>query len=222
MQRARMIDELKRFKSASVERSAGLELQRFGTQNQKAGAGGRSCYLPRRTRALQELELQPHARPAAWVGRPERQRQDNAAAHDRRTDCLRMPVRIQRADALRIVYFDQHRDELDVAQSLQSSALPSRRFCHLSRSRPMHVVSWAKRSSSGMSSWTLAVGRLSGGERARVAIAKPNACSPPISCCWTSRRTIWISDTRSSRKQPSGFSRSDSCLSRMTATCSIE
>ena len=45
---------------------------------------------------------------------PQRHRQDHAAAHAARRDCA--PVRRdRRADALRIVYFDQAREQLDLA-----------------------------------------------------------------------------------------------------------
>jgi ABC transport system ATP-binding/permease protein len=77
---------------------------------------------------------------------------------------------IERADGLRIVYFDQHRERLDPTQSLRSALCPHGDNV-IFRDRPMHVVSWAKRFLFRTEQLDLAVERLSGGERARVAIA---------------------------------------------------
>jgi ATP-binding cassette subfamily F protein uup len=78
---------------------------------------------------------------------------------------------IERADGLRIVYFDQHREQLDPSQSLRTALCPHGDNV-IFRDRPMHVVSWAKRFLFLTEQLDLAVERLSGGERARVAIAR--------------------------------------------------
>ncbi len=77
---------------------------------------------------------------------------------------------IERAEGLRIVYFDQHREQLDPSQSLRTALCPHGDNV-IFRDRPMHVVSWAKRFLFRTEQLELAVERLSGGERARVAIA---------------------------------------------------
>lgn len=78
---------------------------------------------------------------------------------------------VERADGLRVVYFDQHREELDPSQSLRTALCPHGDHV-IFRDSPMHVVSWAKRFLFRTEQLELAVERLSGGERARVAIAR--------------------------------------------------
>lgn len=77
---------------------------------------------------------------------------------------------IERAEGLRIVYFDQHREQLDPSQPLRVALCPHGDNV-IFRDRPVHVVSWAKRFLFRTEQLDLAVERLSGGERARVAIA---------------------------------------------------
>ena len=78
---------------------------------------------------------------------------------------------IERADGLRVVYFDQHREQLDPSQPLRTALCPHGDHV-IFRDRPMHVVSWAKRFLFRTEQLDLAVERLSGGERARVQIAR--------------------------------------------------
>jgi ATP-binding cassette subfamily F protein uup len=79
--------------------------------------------------------------------------------------------RIERADGLRVVYFDQHREELDPSLPLRTALCPYGDNV-IFRGRPMHVVSWAKRFLFRTEQLELALDRLSGGERARVQIAR--------------------------------------------------
>jgi ABC transport system ATP-binding/permease protein len=78
---------------------------------------------------------------------------------------------IERAEGLRIVYFDQHREQLDPSQPLRTALCPHGDHV-IFRDRPMHVVSWAKRFLFRTEQLDLMVDRLSGGERARVQIAR--------------------------------------------------
>jgi ATP-binding cassette subfamily F protein uup len=78
---------------------------------------------------------------------------------------------IERAEGLRTVYFDQHREQLDPSQPLRTALCPHGDHV-IFRDRPMHVVSWAKRFLFRTEQLDLAVERLSGGERARVQIAR--------------------------------------------------
>ena len=78
---------------------------------------------------------------------------------------------VERADNLRVVYFDQHRDQLDPSQSLRLALCPHGDHV-IFRDRPMHVVSWAKRFLFRTEQLEVSVDRLSGGERARVLIAR--------------------------------------------------
>jgi ABC transport system ATP-binding/permease protein len=77
---------------------------------------------------------------------------------------------IQRADALRIVYFDQTR-QLDPLLTLRKALAPDGDSV-IYRDRVIHVASWASRFLFLSEQLNQPVGRLSGGERARVLIAK--------------------------------------------------
>jgi ATP-binding cassette subfamily F protein uup len=77
---------------------------------------------------------------------------------------------IRRADALRIVYFDQNR-ELDPALTLRRALAPDSDSV-IYQDRVIHVASWAARFLFNPDDLSQPVGRLSGGERARVLIAQ--------------------------------------------------
>jgi ATP-binding cassette subfamily F protein uup len=76
---------------------------------------------------------------------------------------------IQRADALRIVYFDQRR-EIDPKLTLRR-ALASESDSVIYRGQVIHVASWAARFLFASEQLDQPAGKLSGGERARVLIA---------------------------------------------------
>ncbi len=78
---------------------------------------------------------------------------------------------IERADGLRVVVFDQHRSRLDPAVSLRRTLAPSGDSV-IHEGRAIHVGGWAKRFLFRTEQLDLPVGRLSGGEQARVLIAK--------------------------------------------------
>jgi ABC transport system ATP-binding/permease protein len=78
--------------------------------------------------------------------------------------------RIQRADALRMVYFDQNRP-LDPNVTLRRALAPDSDSV-IYQDRVIHVASWAARFLFSDGQLNQPVGRLSGGERARVLIAK--------------------------------------------------
>ncbi len=78
---------------------------------------------------------------------------------------------IERADGLRMVYFDQNRDQLDPNVTLRR-ALVEHGDSVIYRDRVVHVVSWAKRFLFRAEQLELPVSRLSGGEKARVLIAR--------------------------------------------------
>ena len=78
---------------------------------------------------------------------------------------------LTRADNLRIVYFEQNRDELDPGTSLRRALAPDADSV-LYRGRPTHVAGWAKRFLFRNDQLDMPVSRLSGGERARVLIAR--------------------------------------------------
>jgi ATP-binding cassette subfamily F protein uup len=78
---------------------------------------------------------------------------------------------MKRADRVRIVYFDQNREQLDPTIPLRKALAPEGDSV-IFRDRTIHVASWAARFMFRSDQLDLAVGRLSGGEQARVAIAR--------------------------------------------------
>jgi ABC transport system ATP-binding/permease protein len=87
-----------------------------------------------------------------------------------RGDSLPSAGKIQKADALRIVYFDQNR-QLDSEVSLRRALAPDSDSV-IYQERVIHVAAWAARFLFSGEDLSRPVGRLSGGERARVLIAQ--------------------------------------------------
>ena len=78
---------------------------------------------------------------------------------------------VERADGLRLVRFTQERAGLDPAQSLRRALAPEGDAVVWQR-RSVHVASWAKRFLFRPEQLEVPVGRLSGGEQARILIAR--------------------------------------------------
>ena len=78
---------------------------------------------------------------------------------------------IERAEGLKVVRFSQDREGLSPTLSLRRTLAPEGDAV-VYRDRSVHVVSWAKRFLFRPEQLETAVGRLSGGERARVCIAR--------------------------------------------------
>lgn len=78
---------------------------------------------------------------------------------------------VRRADGLRMVYFDQKREQLDPGETLRQALAPTGDTV-VFQDRALHVVTWAKRFLFRPEQLGLPVSRLSGGERARVLIAR--------------------------------------------------
>ena len=78
---------------------------------------------------------------------------------------------IRRADELRVVYFDQDREQLDPGVTLRRTLAPDGDQV-IYRGRPVHVVGWAERFLFTADKLELPVAQLSGGERARLVIAR--------------------------------------------------
>ena len=78
---------------------------------------------------------------------------------------------IERAEGLRVVYFDQGREQLDPAAPLREG-LGAHGDSVIYRDRAMHVAGWAKRFLFRADQLETPVGRFSGGERARIIIAR--------------------------------------------------
>lgn len=77
---------------------------------------------------------------------------------------------LERADNLRMVYFDQNRAQLDRTVSLRRALAPHGDSV-IYQDRPIHVAAWASRFLFRNEQLDVAVERLSGGEQARVLIA---------------------------------------------------
>ena len=79
---------------------------------------------------------------------------------------------IFRADGLRIVLFDQHREQLDPEQTLRRALAPSGADLVQFGEEKMHITAWAKRFLFRTEQLDMPVKELSGGEQARVLIAR--------------------------------------------------
>jgi len=78
---------------------------------------------------------------------------------------------IERADKLRVVYFEQSRESLDPGLSLKRALAPAGDQV-IFRDAPLHVAAWAKRFLFRPEQLETPVSRLSGGERARIVLAR--------------------------------------------------
>jgi ABC transport system ATP-binding/permease protein len=78
---------------------------------------------------------------------------------------------IERADGLRVVYFEQNRESLDPNVTLRRALAPEGDSV-IYRDRPIHVAGWAKRFLFRTEQLETAVSRLSGGEKARIVLAR--------------------------------------------------
>ncbi|HEU4501359.1 MAG TPA: ABC-F family ATP-binding cassette domain-containing protein [Nitrospira sp.] len=78
---------------------------------------------------------------------------------------------IARADRLRVVTFEQHRESLDQQATLRHSLAPAGDTI-VYQDRSLHLISWAKRFLFKPEQLDLPVSRLSGGEQARLLIAR--------------------------------------------------
>jgi ATP-binding cassette subfamily F protein uup len=77
---------------------------------------------------------------------------------------------IKKADNLKIVYFDQHKMSLDNNLTLKEALCPNNEFVTF-QDKKIHVNSWAQRFLFSKDLLNLKIKTLSGGERARIAIA---------------------------------------------------
>ena len=78
---------------------------------------------------------------------------------------------VKQADKLRIVTFDQHRDQLDLKLTLRKALCESGEYVQY-KDRPIHVASWASRFLFDKDQLDRPLSRFSGGEQSRVLIAR--------------------------------------------------
>ena len=102
---------------------------------------------------------------------PNGTRQDHAAADSARRARRRTPARSSAPTALRIVYFDQAREQLDPRRRC-AEGLGAHGDNVIFQDRPIHVAGWAKRFLFDSGQLDRPISSLSGGEQARVLIAR--------------------------------------------------
>jgi ATP-binding cassette subfamily F protein uup len=166
----RLIDELAEVKARSVERTAGIELTASGRKTRKLlVARGLTKELGGR-RVLDGISvaLGPGQR-LGLVG-------PNGSGKTTLLALLAGTLapdagEIERAPLLRVVRFEQDRGSLDPAVSLRRALAPAGDAV-LYRDRSLHVAAWARRFLFRPEQLDTPVGRLSGGEQARVLIAR--------------------------------------------------
>jgi ATP-binding cassette subfamily F protein uup len=86
---------------------------------------------------------------------------------------------VKKVDDLKIVYFDQHRAELPKNISLKEALSPDGDYV-LFRGQRIHVNGWCKRFLFSPDILAMPIGQLSGGERARISIARLILCPADI------------------------------------------
>jgi ABC transport system ATP-binding/permease protein len=78
---------------------------------------------------------------------------------------------IKPAEWLRVVYFEQNRESLDPNLTLRRALAPEGDMV-VYQDRPIHIASWAKRFLFRSEQFETSVSRLSGGEKARIVLAR--------------------------------------------------
>jgi len=164
------IDELKESRERSAGDPAGIDMAATGRRTKRLwhGEGLAKRFGERTIVAGLTLLLTPGMRLGVLGG--------NGSG---KTTLLRMIVgelppdagTIRPAEALRVVYFDQNRSTLDPSVSLKRALAPDGDTV-VHRDRAIHVVSWAKRFLFRPEQLETSVSRLSGGERARIVLAR--------------------------------------------------
>jgi ATP-binding cassette subfamily F protein uup len=164
------IEELKESRNRGIEESVGIELSASGRRTKRLWHGTGLAKRFGSTVIVEGLELLLTPGMRLGVLGP------NGSG---KTTLLRMIVgeltpdagEIRRAESLRVVYFDQNRAALDPSLSLRRSLAPDGDSV-VYQDRAVHVASWAKRFLFRAEQLETPVSRLSGGERARIALAR--------------------------------------------------
>ncbi|MGB7159120.1 MAG: ABC-F family ATP-binding cassette domain-containing protein [Tepidisphaeraceae bacterium] len=87
---------------------------------------------------------------------------------------------IFRADILKVVTFDQNREQLDKDQTLRAALSPKGGDTITYRGGSMHITAWARRFLFRTEQLDMPVGEMSGGEQARILIARLMLCPADV------------------------------------------
>ena len=112
---------------------------------------------------------------------------------------------VRRADALRVVYFDQNR-ELDPDISLRRALAPDSDSV-IYQDRVIHVAAWAAKFLFDPEHLSQPVGKLSGGERARVLISQLMLQAADVLLLGRAHQRSGHSHAGNSGREPAGISR---------------
>jgi ABC transport system ATP-binding/permease protein len=166
----RLIGELAEVQARTVERTAGLELTASGRKTRKllTASGLVKDLGGRRILDGVSLALGPGQR-LGLLG-------PNGSGKTTLLGLLAGTLApdaglIERADALRVVRFEQDRGSLEPATSLRRALAPAGDAVVFG-DRSLHVAAWARRFLFSAEQLDTPVGRFSGGERARILIAR--------------------------------------------------
>ena len=169
-QAGRLIEELKDVRARAVVGTAGIDFTSSGRRTRRlvVARGVTKSLGGRRLIGSLDLTLTPGTR-VGVIG-------PNGSGKTTLLDVLAGALapdagEVERAEGLRIVRFEQDRAGLDPDQPLRRALAPEGDAV-VFQGRSLHVAAWAKRFLFLPEQLELPVGRLSGGEQARVLIAR--------------------------------------------------